>query len=84
MCVGGLYAGRGASAEFFKGTGTALSPGLPMMAVQAMFAVLSTRSSRAGILGLPRWPRWAQGHRRDVGSILMHGEQVSMSAFARP
>ncbi len=49
--VGGLYAGRDASAEFFKGTGTALSPGLPMMVAQALFAVLSTHSGRAGTIG---------------------------------
>ena len=49
--VGGLYAGSDASAEFFKGTGTALSPGLPMMVAQALFAVLSTHNGRAGMLG---------------------------------
>ncbi len=49
--VGGLYVGRDASAEFFKGTGTALSPGLPMMVAQALFAVLSTRGGRSGTTG---------------------------------
>ncbi len=49
--IGGLYVGRDASAEFFKGTGTALSPGLPMMVTQALFAVLSTRGGRAGTAG---------------------------------
>ena len=49
--VAGLYVGRDASAEFFKGTGTALSPGLPMMVAQALFAVLSTRGGRAGTTG---------------------------------
>jgi hypothetical protein len=49
--VGGLYAGRDTSAEFFKGTGTALSPGLPMMVAQALFAVLSTHSGRVGTIG---------------------------------
>ena len=49
--VAGLYAGRDASAEFFKGTGTALSPGLPMMVAQALLAVLSTRGGRAGTIG---------------------------------
>jgi hypothetical protein len=49
--VAGLYVGRDASAEFFKGGGTALSPGLPMMIAQALFAVLSTRGGRAGIAG---------------------------------
>ena len=49
--VAGLYVGRDASAEFFKGGGTALSPGLPMMIAQALFAVLSARGGRAGIAG---------------------------------
>ena len=49
--VAGLYAGRDASAEFFKGTGTALSPGLPMMVAQALLAVLSTRGGRVGTMG---------------------------------
>ena len=50
--VAGLYVGRDASAEFFKGGGTALSPGLPMMVAQALFAVLSTRGGKAGAAGL--------------------------------
>ncbi len=39
------------SADFFRGGGTALSPGLPMMAAQAVFTVLSTRGGRAGKVG---------------------------------
>jgi hypothetical protein len=50
--VAGLYVGRDASAEFFKGGGTALSPGLPMMVAQALFTVLSTRGGRAGKAGV--------------------------------
>jgi len=49
--IGGVYTGRDASAEFFKGTGTALSPGLTHIAMQAVFAVLSTRGGRAGMAG---------------------------------
>ena len=49
--IAGLYVGKDASAEFFKGGGTALSPGLPMMIVLALFAVLSARGSRAGKAG---------------------------------
>jgi hypothetical protein len=49
--VAGVYVGQDTSAEFFKGTGTALSPGLPMMVTQALFAVLSTRGGRAGTAG---------------------------------
>jgi hypothetical protein len=39
------------SADFFKGAGTALSPGLPMMAAQAVFAALSTQGGRPGRVG---------------------------------
>ncbi len=39
------------SADFFRGGGTALSPGLPMMAAQAVFTVLSTRGGRGGKAG---------------------------------
>ncbi len=49
--VAGLYVGRDASAGFFKGGGTALSPGLPMMVAQALLAVLSTRGGWAGKIG---------------------------------
>ena len=34
--IAGVYVGRDASAEFFKGGGTALSPGLPMMAIRRL------------------------------------------------
>ena len=36
------------SADFFRGGGTALSPGLPMMAAQVVFTVLSTHDGRSG------------------------------------
>jgi hypothetical protein len=49
--VAGLYTGKDASAEFFKGGGTALSPGLPMMGAQALFTLLSTRGGRSGKAG---------------------------------
>jgi hypothetical protein len=49
--VADLYVGRDALVGFFKGGGTALSPGLPMMVAQALFAVLSTRGVRAGNAG---------------------------------
>ncbi len=49
--VAGLYVGRDASAEFFKGGGTALSPGLPMMAAQVLFTVLSARGGTTGKIG---------------------------------
>jgi hypothetical protein len=49
--IAGVFSGRDASAEFFKGPGTALSPGLAHIAAQAIFAVLSTRGGRAGKAG---------------------------------
>jgi hypothetical protein len=49
--IAGVFTGRDASAEFFKGPGTALSPGLAHIAAQALFAVLSTRGGRAGMAG---------------------------------
>ena len=49
--IAGVFTGRDASAEFFKGPGTALSPGLAHIAAQAVFAVLSTRGGRAGRVG---------------------------------
>ncbi len=49
--IAGVYVGRDASAEFFKGPGTPLSPGLVHMAAVALFAVLSTRGGRAGTAG---------------------------------
>ena len=49
--IAGIFTGRDASAEFFKGPGTALSPGLAHIAAQSIFAVLSTRGGRAGRAG---------------------------------
>ena len=49
--IAGVFVGRDASAEFFKGPGTALSPGLAHIAAQVIFAVLSTHGGRAGMAG---------------------------------
>ncbi len=49
--IAGVFTGRDASAEFFKGPGTALSPGLAHIGAQALFAVLSTRGGTAGMAG---------------------------------
>jgi mannose-6-phosphate isomerase-like protein (cupin superfamily) len=51
----GEFAGRSggrSSAADFLGTGTALSPGLPMLAAQALFTVLGTRGGRTGTAGV--------------------------------
>ena len=55
--IGGVFTGRDASAEFFKGPGTALSPGLAHIAAQALSAVLSTCGGKAGMAG-PRGCLW--------------------------
>ncbi len=44
----GRRSGRSASADFFRGTGTALSPGLAMLAAQAVLTVLSARGGHGG------------------------------------
>ena len=49
--IAGVFTGRDASAEFFKGPGTALSSGLAHIAAQALFTVLSTRGGRVGVAG---------------------------------
>src|SRR3712207_6289402 len=49
--IAGVFTVRDASTEFFKGPGTALSPGLAHIGAQALFAVLSTRGGRAGTAG---------------------------------
>ncbi len=50
--IAGVFIGRDASAEFFRGPGTALSPGLPHIAAETVFAVLCTCCGRAGAAGL--------------------------------
>jgi hypothetical protein len=49
--IGGVFIGRDASADFCKGPGTALSPGLAHIAAQVALAILSTRGGRAGMAG---------------------------------
>jgi hypothetical protein len=52
----GEFAGRtsrrAASADFLKGTGTALSPGLAMLFAQSVLTLLSTRGGKAGTTGV--------------------------------
>lgn len=47
----GRTSGRAASADFFRGTGTALSPGLAMLLAQLVLTVMSTRDGRVGTGG---------------------------------
>jgi hypothetical protein len=48
----GRTSGHSASADFFRGTGTALSPGLAMLSAQSILTVLSTRGGKAGTAGV--------------------------------
>jgi len=51
----GRSSGNSASADFFRGTGTALSPGLAMLCAHMIFMGLSTRGGKAqtaGVAGL--------------------------------
>lgn len=47
----GMTSGRSASAGFFGGTGTALSPGLAMLFAQSILTVFSTRAGKVGAVG---------------------------------
>jgi quercetin dioxygenase-like cupin family protein len=47
----GMTRWRDPSPGFFRGAGTALSPGLPMVALQAAFALASARGGRMGKVG---------------------------------
>jgi H+/Cl- antiporter ClcA len=75
--VGGLYTGKDASAEFFKGTGTALSPGLPMTVAQALFTVFSTHSGRARTIGSAALAALGAG-----GTIGMLVETITYRVFS--
>ncbi len=73
----GRKSGRNASADFFRGTGTALSPGLAMLAAQSLLTVLSTRGGKAGMAGTAGLT--ALG----AGSIVgMLGEPIAYRAFS--
>ena len=47
----GRTSGRAASADFLRGTGTALSPGLAMLLAQLILTALSTHGGRVGTSG---------------------------------
>jgi hypothetical protein len=73
----GRKSGRGASADFFRGTGTALSPGLAMLAAQSVLTVLSTRGGKAGMAGTAGLTTLG------AGSVVgMLGEPVAYRAFS--
>jgi hypothetical protein len=65
------------SADFFRGTGTALSPGLPMMAALAIFTILSTRGGKAGTVGVAGMTALGAG-----GTIGVLGEPITYKALS--
>jgi hypothetical protein len=77
----GVFAGmtrwQDPSADFFRGAGTALSPGLPMMAAQAVFTVLSTRGGRAGKVGAAGLAALGVG-----GTVGVLGEPITYRALS--
>jgi hypothetical protein len=73
----GRKSGRDASADFFRGTGTALSPGLAMLAAQSVLTVLSTRSGKAGTAGTAGLTALGAG-----AIIGMLGEPIAYRAFS--
>ena len=73
----GKRSGRSASADFFRGTGTALSPGLAMLAAQSALTVLSTRGGKAGMAGTAGLTALGAG-----ATVGMLGEPVAYRVFA--
>jgi len=73
----GRKSGRSASAAFFRGTGTALSPGLAMLAAQSALTVLSTRGGKAGMAGTAGLTALGAG-----ATVGMLGEPVAYRVFA--
>lgn len=65
------------AADFFKGSGTALSLGLPMMAAQAIFTLLSTRGGKVGTVGVAGMTLLGTG-----GTIGVLGEPIVYRALS--
>ena len=81
--VADLYVGKDASAGFFKGGGTALSPGLPMMALLAVFTALSTRGGKAATLGVAGMTALGAGGTVGVLAETITYRTLSPSTFDR-
>ena len=73
----GRKSGRSASADFLRGTGTALSPGLAMLAAQAVLTVLSARGGKTGTAGTAGLTALGAG-----AAIGMLGEPVAYRVFS--
>jgi len=73
----GRKSGRSASADFFRGTGTALSPGLAMLAAQSVLTVLSTRGGKAETAGTAGLTALGAG-----ATVGMLGEPIAYRVFS--
>ena len=73
----GRRSGRSASGDFFRGTGTALSPGLVMLVVQLVLTVLSTWGGKVGTAGTAGLTALGAG-----AIVGMLGEPVAYRAFS--
>jgi len=75
----GIRTGRTPSADFFAGTGTALSPGLPFLAAQAVTSVALTGSASTARTGSRLLGVFGVGY--SVGQL---AEPVARGAIAHP
>jgi quercetin dioxygenase-like cupin family protein len=73
----GMTRWRDPSSAFFKGSGTALSPGLPMMFMLTLFTALSTRGGKAGTVGVAGITALGAG-----GTIGVLGEPITYRSLA--
>ncbi len=73
----GRKSGRSASTDFFRGAGTALSPGLAMLSAQSVFTVLSTRGGKARIIGTVGLTALGAG-----ATVGMLGEPIAYRVFS--
>ncbi|MDQ4127797.1 MAG: hypothetical protein M3151_07620 [Actinomycetota bacterium] len=73
----GRKSGRSVSADFVRGKGTALSPGLPMLAAQSLLTVLSTRGGKAKTAGTAGLTALGVG-----ATVGMLGEPIAFRVFS--
>jgi hypothetical protein len=73
----GRKSGWSASADSFRGTGTAFSPGLAILAAQSVFTVLSTRGGKAGTAGTAGLTALGAG-----ATVGMLGEPIAYRVFS--
>jgi hypothetical protein len=73
----GMTRSHDTSSDFFKGAGTALSPGLPMMIAHAIFTALSTRGGKGGTVGVAGMTALGAG-----ATLGVLGEPISYQALS--